>query len=152
MNSLIIFIAKDLFILPLLLIAYLFFKLDNSKRKELVLVLIGGGILSLLLAKIGSHFFFNPRPFIGDHITPLFFASHVNGFPSDHTLLTSFLGFVALHYSRKLGVIMLVLAALIGWARVAAGVHHFVDIVGAFIITAVATFVIFKVLQTRNKL
>jgi len=151
MDIIIIFAARVLIVLPILLICYLFFKLNASKRKELAMVLVGGGILSLVLAKIGSQLLYNPRPFIGDHVKSLFIASHVNGFPSEHTLLSSFLGFAALRYSRKLGVFMLIVAALIGWARVAAGVHHFVDVAGAFFITGVATLVIVKILEIKNK-
>ncbi len=151
MDTIIIFVGKYLFGISFVLIAYIFLKLNNTRRKELVLLLIGGGLLSLLIAKIGSQLYFNPRPLISDNIIPLFAASDVNGFPSDHTLITAFLGFAALSYSKKLGLIMLVIAALVGWARVAAGVHHFVDVIGAFIFTGAATFVILKVLKYRAK-
>lgn len=141
MHSLIVFMARGLIIVPVLVVVYLFWTLSPKDRKKLAALLVLGGILSLIFAKFGAHFYSNPRPYFKDHITPYFMASHYNGFPSDHTLLASFLGFATLTYNRRVGNILLVLAALIGLARVVAGVHHFVDIVGSFLFTALATLV-----------
>ena len=139
MHELIKLIAKDLIIVPILVAVYLLWKLDGKARKNFLALLILGGALSLVLAKVGAHFYSDPRPLFKDHVTPYFIASHYNGFPSDHTLLASFLGFATLTYRRQVGYILLLVAAIIGWARVAAGVHHFVDIIGSFLFTALAT-------------
>lgn len=136
MDSVTIFVAKYVILVPVLAIAYLFYK--SSKRRELVFLLIVGGILSVILSRIASRLYWDPRPFLRDGVTPLFTASRDNGFPSDHTLLAAFLGYVAIDYSRKLGWALLVVAALIGWARVAAGVHHGIDITASFAITGLA--------------
>ena len=96
----------------------------------------------MLLASLGSHLINDPRPFVVGHFKPIVAHGNDNGFPSDHTLLSSFLGFVVLKYSRKLGLITLLLAALIGGARMAAGIHHLEDVVGSFIITAVSVAII----------
>lgn len=140
MHELTKLIAKDLIIVPILVVIYLLWKFDGKERKNFLALLILGGALSLVLAKIGAHFYSDPRPFFKDHVTPYFMASHYNGFPSDHTLLASFLGFATLTYRRQLGNVLLLVAAIIGWARVAASVHHFVDIIGSFLFTALATF------------
>src|SRR5690348_13209583 len=75
----------------------------------------------------------DPRPFVAGHFTPLLPHGNDNGFPSDHTLLASFLGFAILRYRRGLGAAMLFVAACIGIARIAAGIHHLEDIIGSFI-------------------
>jgi undecaprenyl-diphosphatase len=90
------------------------------------------------LAKIGSHLYYDPRPFVSDHVTPYFGHSTDNGFPSDHTLLAAFLAFFTLGYSRRIGWILAGLTILIGGARVIAGVHHTVDVVGSCVIAGIA--------------
>ncbi|MDB5185047.1 MAG: phosphatase family protein [Candidatus Saccharibacteria bacterium] len=138
MHPFIIFGAKYLVVLPILVVAYLLISLKASKRTELLLLLIVGGIFALLSSKLGSHFYSDPRPFVSDHAVPLLTSAHDNGFPSDHTLLSAFLAFVVLAFSRKLGAVLLLAALLIGTARVAAHVHHGVDVVGGFAGAALA--------------
>lgn len=150
MDGLIIFIARGLIVVPILTTLYILWKLEKADRKKYLIILVAGGILSLILAKVASHLYSNPRPAFKDHVTPLFIANHYNGFPSDHTLLSAFLGFAALFYSRKFAGVLLAVAAVIGWARVAAGVHHFVDILASFVITALAYFVIIKFINHKN--
>src|ERR1019366_457389 len=65
-----------------------------------------------------------------------------NGFPSDHALFTSFLGFTMLLYSRSTGIFLLIIAVLVSWARVAAHIHNPRDIVGSFVIAAIAVVVV----------
>jgi membrane-associated phospholipid phosphatase len=150
MDGLIVFVAKVLIIVPVITIAWLFWQQDKEGRKKLVIFLILGGVLSILFTKVASHLYSDPRPFYNDGIKPLFTASGYNGFPSDHTLLASFLGFVALTYSRRIGIGLLILAALIGWARVAGGVHHLVDVIASFALTALASFIAYKFLQRKH--
>lgn len=145
MDSVATFIGKYLIIVPVLAMAYLLYK--TRDKQHLLIILIGGGILSLVLAEVGRHLYWDPRPFIKDGVTPLFSASRDNGFPSDHTLLSAFLAFVALLYSKKIGGGLLLVAALIGWARVFAGVHHAVDIIASFLITGVAVITVDQLLK-----
>src|SRR6185437_16083076 len=95
----------------------------------------------------GGHIISDPRPFVVGHFTPLLPHANDNGFPSDHTLLASFLGYAALRYSRWIGIAALVAAATIGLARVAAGIHHLEDIIGSFVITGVATLVVLLLIK-----
>jgi membrane-associated phospholipid phosphatase len=60
------------------------------------------------------------------------------------------LAFVVLYYSKKWGIFLLVVAALIGWARVAAHVHHAVDIIGSFVITAIVYLAVLKLLENKK--
>lgn len=140
MNEIIKIIAQYFVALPVLIAVYTFLKLPNKQtRLESGSLLVIGSIISLALAQIGGHIINDPRPFVVGHFTPLLTHTKDNGFPSDHTLLSSFIGFAILTYAKKVGVAVLLIAALIGAARVAAGVHHVEDIVGSFAITAIAT-------------
>jgi membrane-associated phospholipid phosphatase len=52
------------------------------------------------------------------------------------------MAWLLLTYSRKLGIIALTVTALMGLARMAAGVHHSWDILGSFAITWVSVLVV----------
>jgi undecaprenyl-diphosphatase len=139
MNELIIICANYLFVASLAATAVYWWRLPRPDKKPFLLLLVLAGVLSYALAKLSGHFIYDARPFVSDHITPLIPHANDNGFPSDHTLLTSWLAFVVLVYSRKWGVALLVVAAVVGMSRVAAGIHHPLDIAGALVVTGVAT-------------
>jgi membrane-associated phospholipid phosphatase len=151
MDDLITFIAKYFILIPIFINFYIFIKLKKNQRWEMLALLFCTGVLSILLAKVGAHLYDNPRPYINDGTAPLFpHSGDSNGFPSDHTLLSAFLAFTALYYSRRTGIFLLVVAALVGWARVAAHVHHAIDILGSFIITASAYLITKKLLESKR--
>jgi len=138
MNHLIIFGAKYFLVLSIVIVAIFWLRLDSEGKKRFAIVAITGGLLALLLAKIGSRIITDPRPFVVGHFAPLIPHANDNGFPSDHALITSFLAFVVWPFSKRLSYTLLAVAFLVSLARVAAGVHHPVDILGSFVISAVA--------------
>lgn len=137
MNHLIVFVAKYFLFISVLAVAIYWLKLQQHKKLVLAVQLVVGGVIALLLAKIGAHFYYDTRPFVSHHIKPLFAHGADNGFPSDHALLTSFLGFTMLFYSRRLGIFLLAVAVAVGAARVAAHIHSPIDIVGSFVFAAI---------------
>ncbi|MDB5161263.1 MAG: YwoA, partial [Candidatus Saccharibacteria bacterium] len=85
---------------------------------------------------------------------PMFNPPDYNGFPSDHTLFAAVVAFGVLRFSKKLGIGLLIVTLLVGWGRVAAHVHHLVDIVGAIVAAALAYFIVLRLLprlQTARK-
>lgn len=104
--------------------------------------LILGGLIALGLARLGGHFYYDTRPFVRDHVKPLFAHAPDNGFPSDHALLTSFLAFSFWRYSKPFSVALLVNALLVSAARVAAHVHSPIDIVGSFVFALIGAWVV----------
>lgn len=133
----VILIAEYLILISVLLAVGFWLYTSKPNKKHLAFMVIAGAVLALVLAKLGSSLYYNPRPFEVGHFVPYFTHAADNGFPSDHTLLASFLGFVMLRFSRRLGWLLLALALAIGASRVIAGVHHTVDIIGAFVCAAV---------------
>ena len=138
MHSLVIFVAKYFIVLSVGIAAYAWWQLNRAQKKAYILLAIVAGILSLLFAKASSKLYYDPRPFITGHFTPYFPHGNDNGFPSDHTLLSSFLAWLTLCYSRRLGWLMLLISVLIGGARVIARVHHVTDVVGAIMLSGAA--------------
>ena len=138
MNSLIVFVAKYFLYLSVLLVAIYWIRSTTSTKIEMGFRLVVGGLIALALARASAQLYYSTRPFVSDHVTPLFAHAPDNGFPSDHALLASFLGFTVLGYSRRAGVILLINAVLIGAARVGAHVHHPIDILGSFVFSGLA--------------
>lgn len=148
MNELIKIVAEYVLVVSVLGIGLLLYRVAPRLRKAIILQLLIGGIITLLLAKIGSYLYNDPRPFVQGNFVPLFGHSTDNGFPSDHTLLSGLLAFTALYYSRKIGIGLLLIAIAIGGARMAAGVHHLSDIVGALIFAALGSLIAKLLLDT----
>ncbi len=156
MNSLIIFTAQYVFLISIGLFLVYSGDLWIKQRKiffSFVLLSITSFLLSFIIAKILANFIYDPRPFVVEHVKPLFQHIADNGFPSDHMLLAMTIASVVFVYSRKLGILLTVIAVCIGTARVTAHVHHVEDIVGSAFITIVATYMSTLVLPIlKNKL
>lgn len=152
MDNLIIFAAKYLILLPLLALVYLAIKLNHKKRLELLALFVLGGLMCLLFSKFASHFYSDPRPLFADHVTPLITSPRDNGFPSDHTLLSAFSAFLVFVFSKRLGLILLVVALIIGIGRVAAGVHHAPDVAGGIIFAGISVMGASLVFKTYRNL
>ena len=73
------------------------------------------------------------RPYEYMNIKPL--VSHKLGqsFPSRHTLSAMIIALVTLNIHTTLGIIMFVLASVIGLCRILAGVHHISDVLAGAI-------------------
>lgn len=140
MDTLIIFIAKDLFLLAVIIAGIYFLRENRRVQKQMLLLAVLAFPISYLVAKIGSHLYYDPRPFVVTHIAPLIPHAADNGFPSDHALLLATLAAFLTVFNKKAGAVLWVIALLVGAARVLAGVHHPIDIIGSFIIGIAVTY------------
>lgn len=96
---------------------------------SMFVVCVMWGIVALLKVVIGI-----PRPFLlFSDVSPLFVQSGY-AFPSGHTALFGALAGTIFVFHKRVGLVFLVLALCIGFARVFAGVHYPIDILGGFII------------------
>lgn len=133
LDRVMIFSAKYLIFLPPLFLLYVFFQKEKGK-KDFVFILFVLAI-SFAISSLFYIFYFHPRPFmigLGKKLIP---HKPENSFPSNHTLLLvsfSFSLFILKRY--KSAFFFLILAVLVGLARIFCGVHFPFDIFGAFII------------------
>lgn len=142
MDSIIRFVGRYFFLISVVVVALYWLRAKVSVKISLAWHVIAGGVLAVVLAVIAGHLYYDPRPFVTHHLVPLIAHAADNGFPSDHALLTAFLAFTMLLYSRSTGIFLLVIALLVSWARVAAHIHNPRDIVGSFVIALVAVVVV----------
>ena len=142
MHGLTIFTARYLLFLMPLLPLYVLLHLKRPAQRRLVYQAILATVLAFILAKVATQLISSPRPFIADGVTPFFTSARDNGFPSDHTLMAGLVAFTTLLYSRRLGLVALVLAVLVGSARVVSGVHHGIDIIGGLVLSGLGVYAI----------
>jgi undecaprenyl-diphosphatase len=138
-----IFGAKYAMILSFVVAGGYFLKVPREEQKRMVLFAALALPLIYLTSLIASALYDNPRPFVVGNFTPLIPHAPNNGFPSDHTLLVSAIAAVCSFYSRRVGVILWVIALYVGISRVYVGVHHPVDIVGSAVIAVTVSLLVF---------
>lgn len=137
-NELIVFAAKYLF-LAILAAAFVYWIVAPLPTKKYLLILgIVVGAASLGAGRLIAHFYFDPRPFVSGHFTPLIPHEPDNGFPSDHTLLSSAVAATVTACNPALGIALWVVTLIVGVARVSSGLHHPIDVAGSILIAAAA--------------
>lgn len=153
MDSLIKFTAQYLIVAVIGCVALVWFKLPKINKWRFVFTVIVAGVIALVLARISSHYYYDPRPFVTQHVQPLFYHAPDNGFPSDHSLLAMALTAIVYFFNKRLAVVMLIPTVLIGVARVLAKVHSPLDIGAAWVlgvVGAVAGYYLVNYYSTRR--
>lgn len=150
MNFIAIFAAQYLiFIIIILGIAYFLHRPIHEKREIIVFSFITLPIV-FIISRICAAMYFNPRPFVENQFLTLIPHKANNGFPSDHTLLSSAVAMVIWHFNKKIGWFLLFLALMVGLARVYVGVHYYIDIftsiaISFFVVVIIQKFVWIKI-------
>ncbi|MEI8174609.1 MAG: phosphatase PAP2 family protein [bacterium] len=112
-----------------------------QKKKEILFVFFSG-FVAYLLATILKLIFHTSRPFLALPDVHALFSETGFAFPSGHAAFFSALGIALFFTHKKAGYVFISFALLIGLARIIAGVHFPIDILGGFILgTLVAYFV-----------
>lgn len=97
--------------------------------------------LSYAFAQLGGTLYTDPRPFTTSHIPPLIPHAPDNGFPSDHALLAAALVALVAMVDGWWAMPFVLLAVIVDWARVGAGLHHAADSAGSSAAVLLATLV-----------
>jgi undecaprenyl-diphosphatase len=137
-NTTIASLAQYGFILSFAVALLVWLFLPRRQKVELLVAGVVGGVVCLVFIKVAGSLYYDPRPFVTGHVAPLFPHSADNGFPSDHTAVTMFVGFCVIVVSRRWGLVLVGISLLAGVARMLSHVHSPVDILGAAAIAAVA--------------
>lgn len=137
LDALIIFLATDFTLIVLATILfYLYSHHDRKRGAKEVLAVTLAAVLAWGVSGLIKQFFPALRPEMAlDGIVPLFaHGTGLDSFPSGHTTILA--GFAAgfLRYHRKLAYTLFGIALLVGLARVAAGVHFPIDVLGGLIL------------------
>lgn len=140
MNVVIIFFAQYLPFALVGIALWFMLRFEILKRKSALALLVLASAFAFVIDKILNQLISSPRPFVVEGINPLFSHAVDNGFPSEHVLFAMVIAGVIFVYNRKLGIILGILAIMIGIARIVAYVHHPIDVLGGIAIALVSVF------------
>jgi membrane-associated phospholipid phosphatase len=123
----------------------------HERRSGAVLATAAAG-LGLLINQPIAHTVDRLRPYLAhpDHANLLISRSHDPSFPSDHATGAFALAFGIWLYDRTLGTVLLVLGAVLAFARVYVGTHYPGDVVAGALIGVVVAAALFLVPATRH--
>jgi len=147
-----IFFAEYAKYLIILAAIFIFFKQADWRRRIYFFALAS---LSVILARgiiteIIRFFYYRPRPFVALEIRSLIEHSVTASFPSGHGAIYFALALAILYFNKKWGWRCLILALLIGLARIFVGVHWPLDIVAGSIVGLGSAFLIKKILPKTD--
>jgi undecaprenyl-diphosphatase len=131
------------------LIVLIFQKSKFIQKSQFGLSAAIAAIFSQYAIVSGIRFFYHhPRPFIAIENANKLFAETGYSFPSAHATLFFALSAVIYRENKAVGIIFFVLSALMGMARVSAGVHYPFDILGGALLGTIAGFVSISLVKT----
>ncbi|MBT2692641.1 undecaprenyl-diphosphatase [Bacillus sp. ISL-55] len=139
LNPVMVFIANNaIYLLAAAVLVYLFSRKAGNR------LMVVSGLAALILAeiagKIAGMFYSNHQPFATlEDVNQLIDMKVNNSFPSDHTIIFFTIAVTFWLYKRKHTYLWVLLAVMVGFSRIWAGVHYPADIaVGAMLGSAFA--------------
>ncbi len=144
-DSIAVLVAKYLYLVQILIALIFFLRQPHPRQVEMVAFAMVFFPLVVVVARMAALFYFDPRPFVVGHFQPLLAHAPDNGFVSDHALLTSAAATLVVYFGWRLGLGLWVLAILVGASRVYVGIHHPIDVLAAFAMSAVLSPLAFRV-------
>ena len=119
--------------------------IDGRIKREQVVHALIASFIAWTLAEILKRVFMTPRPFdLHDLETLTISVPSDPGFPSAHTATVFALAFTVWLHDKKVGFGFVLLAFLVGIARVGANVHFPIDILGGAIVGTTVALVVEK--------
>jgi undecaprenyl-diphosphatase len=115
------------------------------EKKREVLESFFTGIFAWIIARVLKVLFATARPIEAlANINPLIEKSDFS-FPSGHATFFMALAFSIFYFHKKAGYFFIACALVIGVARIMAGVHYPVDILGGFVLGALIAYLVEKI-------
>lgn len=147
LDWLIVFSANNFgYIMIFLVVMFLIFHIDGifdyrtpflqfkNKLKEVTLVFCSA-VFAWIVATIIKSLILSPRPFIlFENVKPLFLHGGMDSFPSGHAMFFSALAMSLYFIHKRIGILYIFVALIVGLARIASGVHFPIDILGGYIL------------------
>lgn len=144
MTFLIVFLGK--YLGYILIAGLLVFWWKNRKKHptflwaSLAAAVLSRGIVTEVIRALWDR----QRPFVENSVQPLIEAAASPSFPSGHATFYFAMGTVLYMHNKKAGIVFLLGSALVGVARVLAGVHWPSDVIAGSLIGVVCGFVVSK--------
>src|SRR5258708_4763299 len=129
-------------------IAVVYFLIQSRPEQKRMLIFAALVLpLVYLGSLLGGALYYDARPFVVEHFTPLIPHKPSNGFPSDHVLWSAATAAIIFPSDGYLSLLLWVLTILVGAARVHAGVHHPIDIAGSIAMAILVAFIVYLTIR-----
>jgi len=136
----------------IIVIAVVYFLIQPRPEQKRMLIFAALVLpLVYLLSLLGGGLYYDARPFVMEHFTPLIRHKPSNGFPSDHVLWSAATAAIIFPSNKYLSLTLWLLTILVGASRVHVGVHHPIDIVGSIAMAILVAFIVYLIIR-RMKL
>lgn len=127
-------------------------KAVRMKNQITVFVALSAMGLASWVVAVNNALYFRPRPFVDHDVSLLFYQPTDSSFPANTTAATFAIAAAVWRVNRRVGLATYLAAGLYGLARVYAGVHYPLDIVGGALIGIVVAFLVFKLRELLEPL
>ena len=131
-----------------LIILYLTFRANRQRVAVLAAI---STLTALGIAQSIAFLYPRPRPYLTHVAHLLIERSNDPSFPSDHATFSFAIATMVWQYNRKIGVILMGLAVLVGFSRVYVGTHYPMDVIGGAALGITVSLVIDHIAR-RNKI
>lgn len=147
-DSIVIFIAQYLaYWLAAAFFALVILEKDKKKKFKMLIFSVLSIFLSrIVITEIIRFFYYVPRPFVNNDVFQLIFHETSGSFPSGHAAFFFALATVIMFATRwrTWGAVFFAGAILIGLARIIAGIHWPLDILGGAVIGVISSVFVAK--------
>ena len=99
-------------------------------------------LIALGVGQLVGFAFPRPRPYLAHPVNLLISRSTDTSFPSDHATLGFAVAVMVWQYNRRVGTWLLILAAVLAFARVFVGAHYPSDVLGGAVLGALTSLLI----------
>ncbi len=149
LDKFMIFAADKMGYVLILLVLVLFWK--KSYFKKALFVSWGSAIVAkFVFVSIIRYFFYSPRPFLVlENINRLVNNETESSFPSGHASFYFALAMGVYFYNKKAGLVFLLLAGLLGLARIFVSVHWPLDIIAGAVLGITTAYIIERFVAPR---
>ncbi|QAT39777.1 undecaprenyl-diphosphatase [Clostridium sp. JN-9] len=106
-------------------------------------------VINLFIAFIAGSIYYVDRPFVHNKVNLLMPHSKDASFPSDHATGTMSIALGLGKYNKMLGILMAILSIIVGFSRVYVGHHYPSDVIGAYIIVFITSYLYNLILKDK---
>jgi undecaprenyl-diphosphatase len=115
---------------------------ERGRNQRAVIAMLVAVLLANVLVKLCNLIYFRPRPFFMHEVNLLFYRPSDSSLPSNAGAVGFAFAGIGWQRSRRLGVVMGVLAGLFGLARIYCGVHYPLDVLAGALVGLLSAWVV----------